>query len=129
MFFENNCKQQANQRKIETEVNYCTNFGDDLVVCGEVFNKRNGKSTVFRKRMEWRPGHNWGCTLNIPHVENQRDDDRLDVEYKFLVWNNEKNTTINQEDENCKHSVSFSKNSPGHVKCIDQWNQNSIQLM
>ena len=129
MFESNKYNCEMNQHRIETEVNYHANFGDDLVVCGKVFDKRNGKSSVFRKRMEWNPGHKWSCVLNVPRVENQRKEDDLDVEYKFLVWNNERNTMINQEDDNCKHSVSFSENSPEHVKRIDQWNENSIQII
>lgn len=130
MFFTNTDNQQEiNQHRIETEVDYRTNFGDDLVVYGKVLDKRNGNSSVFRKRMEWRPGHKWGCVFEIPRVENQKNDDALDVEYKFLVWNNQKNIEVHQEDENCKHSVMFSENSPSHVKRIDQWNENSIQVM
>ena len=66
--------------------------------------------------------------LNVPHVENQENTDKLEVEYKFLVWNDKKNMVINQEDDNCKHSVSFSEKSPRHVKKIDHWNENSIQI-
>ena len=129
MFFENKkCNCEKNQHCIETEVNYRTNFGDDLVVCGNVTDKSNGKTSVFRKRMEWNPGHRWSCMLNVPHVENQENTDKLEVEYKFLVWNDKKNMVINQEDDNCKHSVSFSEESPRHVKKIDHWNENSIQI-
>ena len=132
MFYEdsNNCTcHQPHCHKVETEVDYRTNFGDDLVVCGKVSNRRNGQSSVFRKRMEWRPGHKWGCTFDVPHIQHQEDNDDLDVEYNFLVWNNERNIMISQEDNCCKHSIALSGNAPNLVKCVDQWNENSSKSL